>query len=213
MDLIRRNFDLKLAAVVIAVVLWFTFNYLTSSQAYSKTLEIPLALHNVAAGLVAQSGIEGVTVELTGPRSALERLVPGDFAAFIDCAGKSTGTLMLPVSVIGPESDKVRSVTPSAAIVVLDQFGYRRVPVVSSEGDQGSIATDIQPRSVTVAGGQTALSRVFAARVSIEDANATKLVTVTLKPMPVDAHLTPVGGLTVTPSTVRVAIEPRKEHG
>ncbi len=212
MDWIRRNFDLKVAAVVIAVVLWFTFNYLTASQAYSKTLEIPLSLHNVAAGLVATSGIQSVTVELTGPRSALEQLGPGDFSAFVDCAAKSPGTLMLPVSVVGPQSDKVRSVTPSAAIVVLDQFGYRRVPVVSSESAQNGIATDIEPRSVIVAGAQTALSRVFAARVSIEDATATRPVTVTLKPMPVDAHLDPVAGLTVAPASVRVAIVPRKEH-
>jgi YbbR domain-containing protein len=213
MDLIRRNFDLKLSAVVIAVILWFTFNYLTSSQAYSKTLEIPLALHNVAAGLVATSGIESVTVELTGPRSALERLGPEDFSAFVDCSAKSQGTQMLTVSVVGPESDKVRSVTPSAAIVVLDQFGYRRVPVVSSEGAQNGIATDIEPRSVVVAGGQTALSRVFAARVSIEDTSATRPIIVTLKPMPVDARLNPVEGLTVAPASVRVAIVPRKEHG
>jgi YbbR domain-containing protein len=213
MDLIRRNFGLKVAAVVIAVGLWFTFNYLTASQAYSTTLEVPVAVHGVAPGLVATSDVQKVTIELSGPRSVLEKLAPADFAAYLDCAGKDAGTLSLNVAVAGPESDKIRSVSPAAAIVVLDRFGYRRVPVISEDNGQSAIATSIEPKSVIVAGAETALAKVMVARVSIEGATATKPVTVTLRPVPVDVNFNPVPGVSVAPPTVHVAIVPHKAPG
>jgi hypothetical protein len=94
---------------------------------------------------------------------------------------------------------------------VLDRFGYRTVPVISSDTGQNSIATDIQPRSVTGTGGETTLARVLAARVSIEDASTNKPVVVMLKPVPVDADFAAVPGVSVAPPTVRVSILPRKE--
>jgi len=211
--LIRRNFGLKVASVVIAIGLWFTFNYLTESQAYSTTLELPLALHGVSAGLVAESNVQTVTVELAGPRSVLEKLVPEDFAAYVDCSGKDAGTQSLGISVDGPENDKIRSVSPATAVVVLDRFGYRTVPVVSSDADLGAVAMDIEPKTVVITGGETALAHVVAARVSIEGASASKPVTVTVKPVAVDADFAIVAGVAVAPPTVRVAIVPRREHG
>ncbi len=212
MDLIRRNFGLKVASVVIAIGLWFTFNYLSASQAYSTTLQVPLSLHGVSPGLVATSNVDVVTVELAGPRSVLERLTPTDFAAYVDCSGKDAGTMSLGVSVAGPESDKIRSLSPASAIVVLDRFGYRTVPVISSDTGVGAVAVDIEPKSVLVTGGETTLARVMAARVSIEGASASKPVTVTLKPVAVDADFAAVAGVTVVPPSVHVAIVPRKEH-
>lgn len=209
MGLIRRNFGLKVAALLIAVGLWLTFNYLTAPQAYSTTLQLPLALRGVNAGLVAQSDVQNVTVELAGRRSVLEKLAPSDFAAYVDASGKDSGTFSFAVSVAGPESDKIRSVSPQAAIVVLDRFGYRTVPVIASDSIQGAIATSIDPRSVTVAGAESVLARVVAARVGVETATATRPLTVVMRPVAVDAGFSPVAGVTVAPPTVRVSLVPR----
>jgi YbbR domain-containing protein len=213
MDLIRRNFGLKVLAVVIAVGLWFAFNYLTASQTYSTTLQIPVVLHGVAPGLVATTTTQDVTIQLSGPRSVLEKLAPSDFAAYLDCTGKEAGMLSLNIAVAGPESDKIRSVSPSAAIVVLDRYGYRTVPVIAADNGQSVIATNIEPKSVIVAGAETALAKVMAVRVSIEDTTATKPVTVTIRPVPVDVNFVPVPGVSVAPPTVRVAIMPHKAPG
>lgn len=208
MDLIRRNFGLKVASLLIAIGLWFMFNYLSSSQAYSTTLEVPLTLHGIGPSLVATSALTTVKVELAGPRSVVDGLEPADFAAFVDCTGKQPGVQSLDVTVIGPQGDKVRSVTPPSAIVSIDRFGYRTVPVVSSGGED-LVATDITPRSVVVSGGETILSRVTAVRVSLEGASTSKPVVVMLKPIPVDADFSPVNGPVVAPPTVRVAIAPK----
>lgn len=210
MDWIRRNFGLKVVAVVAAIVLWFTFNYLSASQTFTKTLEVPLALHGVSGGLVASTGTQEVTVELAGARSALETLVPEDFVAYLDCSGKHAGTFALSVSVVGPETDKPLSVTPATAVVVLDQYAYRRVPVIADDSNGSTVAAQIDPKTLVVAGGQAAVSRVFAAQVSIATASVSKPITVTVKPVPVDVHLVAVNGVTVAPASVRVAIAPGK---
>lgn len=210
MDWIRRNFGLRITAVIVAVGLWFTFNYLSSSTADTKTLELPLAIRGVSSGLVAQSTVQTVTIDLAGSRPVLANLSPTDFSAFVDCSGKMAGTMSLGVTVVGPDSDKlVRSVSPATSIVVLEQYGYRRVPVISDDSVQNTVVTGTEPKSVLVTGGETTVARVMAARVSVDASSANRALVVTLKAVPVDVHLDPVDGVTLAPSTVRVAISPK----
>jgi hypothetical protein len=76
----RRDLGLKFAAVIIAIVLWFTFNYLTTGEAtYSKTLVLPVAVQHIASGLVATVNVHQVTIELAGARPKLEGLTPDSF--------------------------------------------------------------------------------------------------------------------------------------
>lgn len=213
MDWIRRNFGLKVIAVVAAIVLWFTFNYLSAAQTFTKTLEVPLALHGISSGLVATTATHEVTVELAGARSALENLVPENFVAYVDCSGKHAGTYGLSVSVVGSDTDKPVSVTPATAVVVLDAYAYRRVPVIADDSSGAIVTAEIDPKTLVVAGGQTAVSRVFAAQVSIATAAVTKPVIVTVKAVPVDVRLVAVGGVTLAPASVRVAISPRRLRG
>ena len=210
MDLIRRNFGLKAGALLIAVGLWFTFNYLTASQSYSTTLQVPLVVRGVSPNLVATTAVKDVSVELSGPRSAVEKLVPDDFAAYVDCSGKDPGVQSLSVAVQGPEGDKITSISPASAIVALDRFGYRRVPVISSDSAQSAMATSVEPTSVVISGPEAVLARVMGARVNIEGASTTTPVTITVKPVAVDAAFGAVAGVTIAPPTVRVAIAPRK---
>jgi YbbR domain-containing protein len=210
MDWIKRNFGLRLIALAAAVVLWFTFNYESGSQAYTKTLDVPLALHGVGSGLVAATLTQNVTVELTGTRAALDALVPDDFIAYVDCGGKRAGTVDLNVSVVGPQTDKPLSVSPATAIVVLERYEYRRVPVIPDASESTATVVRVDPMTVVVAGGQTAVSRVFAAEVSVATAGVTKPVTVTLKAAPVDMRLNAVGDVAVAPANVKVTLAPRK---
>jgi hypothetical protein len=76
-DSIRRNFGLKATAVVIAVVLWFTFNYFSVIHAgYSKTLEVPLGVRGVASNLIASTPVQRVAIELSGARPDIDAVTP-----------------------------------------------------------------------------------------------------------------------------------------
>lgn len=209
MDLIRRNFGLKVAALLTAIILWFTFNYLSAGPSYNKTIELPLTLRGVATGMVASTNIHMTSVELTGPRSQLEQWTPDGFTAYVDCAGKHEGTYALNITVTGADADKIVSVTPRAVVVLLDRYTFRRVPVVINT-NEGVRLSDFEPRTVIVAGGASDVSRVIAVQASIDTDPGPSRTLLTLKPVAVDARLLPINGLTVAPASIRVAVLQRR---
>src|SRR5450755_1605706 len=116
LEAISRNFGLKTVAVVIGVILWFTFNYLTAGETkYSKTLVVPVSVQHVSSGLVASTNVRQVTIELSGSRTRLDGLAPDDFTAFVDGSGKAPGTYALEISLRGDGTDTIKSVTPASA--------------------------------------------------------------------------------------------------
>ena len=209
---IKRNFGLKLTALLIALLLWFTFNYLGAAQSpYTKTIELPLGIHQVASGLVASVSAHTVSVELAGARTQLDALTPAGVDAFIDCTGKTAGTYSLTVNVVAPEGDKVKSVTPPHAIVVIDAYAYRKVPVVARESRGGPLpAARVEPDTITVAGAQSAVARVVAAEVTVPVHAARQALAAEVKPVPMDGSLAPIAGLASEPPIVRVTIPARR---
>jgi len=210
LDAINRNLGLKAAAVVIGVVLWFTFNYLSAGETkYSKTLVVPVTVQHVSAGLVAGANIKQVTIELAGPRAKLDGLTPDDFAAFVDATAKGPGTYSLDISLRGDGADSVKSITPAGANLVLDRYGYRTVPVVL-QGVTADLADfnrpTISPATVTVAGAQSTVAQVVAAQVTLAYPATKSTVVMELRPVAVDAQLLPVAGVTVDPPVVRATI-------
>jgi YbbR domain-containing protein len=212
LDSISRNLGLKAAAVLIGFILWFTFNYLTAGESkYAKTLVVPVTVQHIASGLVAATTIRQVTIELSGSRTKLDGLTPDDFTAFVDGSGKGPGTYALDVSLRGDGTDVVKSVTPAAATLVLDRYGYRRVPVVMQDiGAIDGARVDVAPQTVVVAGAQSAVAQVILAQVTLAYPADNKVVMMELRPIAVNAQLVPVSGVTVDPPLVRATVSAAK---
>src|SRR5579863_5866305 len=213
-DSVRRNFGLKVTAVVVAVVLWFTFNLVgTSHNVFSKTLELPVAVHGIASGFVAMPQVDHVTVELEGPRPDVESETAAELAAYVDCAGRGTGVVTLPVSVAGRDADRIMTVTPDQTVVVIDRYAYRTVPVAIRGADGGALADAMAaPAQVQVAGAASAVARVIGAEALLPETRALPAGFVAeLKATPVDARLQPVDGATAV-GIVRVTSTATKER-
>jgi len=199
-DSVRRNFGLKMTAVIVSIVLWFTFNFFsTTHDAYSKTLELPLGVHGVASGLVASTQIDRVSVELAGPRPDVDSVTPADLASFVDCAGKQPGVYSVAINVIGRDADKIKTVMPDQAILVVDRYAYRTVPVIARDA-RGKTLTNatLAPATIQVTGGETAISRVVAAEVSVPEPGSLPAgFAAEMKPDPVDAKMLRVAGVNV----------------
>ncbi len=210
-DAFRRDLGLKFVAVVIAIVLWFTFNYSTTGETtYSKTLVLPVAVQHIAPGLVATVNVHEVTIELAGPRPKLDGLTPDDFTAFVDATGKGIGTYALEISTRGVATDSIRSITPGSAELILDHYGYRIVPVVVRDvAGSPDIQADLEPPTVTVAGATTAVASVVAVQTTVALPGPNQSTVIEVRPVPVDAQLTPVAGVTIDPPLVRATIRVR----
>jgi YbbR domain-containing protein len=199
-DSVRRNFGLKVTAVIVSVVLWFTFNYFgTTHDVYSKTLELPLTVHGVSSGLVASAQFQRASVELAGPRADLDSVTAADLAAFVDCTGKQPGVYALAVNVVGRNADKVKSVTPAQVVVGVDRYAFRSVPVVARDSGGGPLSNaSIAPLTIEVAGGESAVASVVAAEVSVPEPRALPAgFAAEMKPQPVDAKMQTVAGVNV----------------
>lgn len=198
-DLVSRNFGLKATAGVVAVVLWFTFNYFGATHAgYSKTIETPLVVRGVSSGLIASTSVERVSVELSGSRPEIDAVAPADLSSYVDCAGKQAGVYSLTVNVIGQNADKVKTVQPGQAIVAIDRYAFRTVPVVVRDAQGGPLANaTVMPATIQVAGAQSAVAQVVAAELNVAEPRALPMgYSAELKPVPVDAKMETVGGVT-----------------
>lgn len=197
MDLIRRNFGLKVTAFAIAIALWFTFNYLTTTQdVYTKTLEVPVVIRGVASGLVAATTVDKTSVELGGSRSDLAAVTPADLVAYVDCGGRGAGAYDLTVAVAGPSADTIKAVEPSEAIVTVDRYAYRIVPVVARDETGAQLNNAVlAPRTIEVAGAQSAVAHVVAAEIEVPEPHALPVgFAAEMKPTPIDDRLAPVSG-------------------
>jgi YbbR domain-containing protein len=213
MDLIRRNFGLKVTSVVIAVALWFTFNYLSASQdVYTKTLDLNVSVRGVASGLIATTAVDRATVELSGIRADVDAVKSTDLDAFVDCSGKSAGAYSLNIAVVGRDADKVKAVDPPQAVVSIDRFAFRTVPVVARDATGGELANAVlAPSSIQVTGAQTAVAQVVAAEVSVPEPRSLPMgFAADMKPVPVDEHMQPVTGASAL-GVVSITGPPKQE--
>ena len=199
-DSVRRNFGLKVTAVVVSVALWFTLNYFGSSQdVFSKTLELPLAVHGLAAGFVATPQVDTIRVDLSGPRPDVESATASDLAAYVDGTGRTAGVYSLTVNVVGRDADKVKVITPDQAVVSIDRYAFRSVPVLA-RGAGGTLLANalLSPSTIEVAGGAAAVAKVVAVQVVVPEPGALPAgFSAVMKPDPIDGSLQVVHGVSV----------------
>lgn len=87
----------------------------------AKSVDVPVAVQGLAAGLTARLQPETVRVLLNGPRPVLEALDPSDVSAVIDLSGAPTGAQTLAPTVQPPAGVRVRSVQPARVEVVVSR--------------------------------------------------------------------------------------------
>jgi YbbR domain-containing protein len=206
-----RNWPLKLAAIVVATVLYAWLVVAQDSSVYPGP--IPISIVNQPAKTVVINEIRDVEqVRYIAPAD-LGRLTASDFRATVDLSDvKPDGNpanVTVNVQPIDPRVT-ILEVRPRTIQVVLDQSVSSTVPVVVDRGtpppglDIGE--TTVQPAAVTVTGPSSAVNRVVGARASVPiDASGIDIdrdVEVT----PVDAAGEIVSGVEVEPSSVHVTI-------
>jgi YbbR domain-containing protein len=199
-DSVRRNFGLKVTAVVVSVALWFTLNYFGGSQdVFTKTLELPLAVHGLSAGLVATPQIDTVSVDLAGPRPDVEGATASDLAAYVDCSGRQSGVYSLAVNVVGRDADKIKVVTPDQAVVLVDRYAFRSVPVLA-RGAGGSLLANavLSPATIEIAGGASLVAKVVAVEVVVPEPGSLPAgFSAVMKPDAIDGAMQRVHGISV----------------
>jgi YbbR domain-containing protein len=208
---VTRNWPLKLAAIVVATLLYA--GLVLSQDSDVVTGRIAIVPENQPDGTVLMNALREVEAIRYIAPADLGRLRPDDFRVTVDLRGvKAEGepeTVRVDVQPLDPRVTIVE-VTPRSIQVVLDAYVQRTVPIRVDRGnppaelDVGE--TRVDPASATVSGPASVVGRVdhLAASVTIDPSGLD--VDREVEPVPVDANGEVLTGIDVEPSSVRVTI-------
>jgi YbbR domain-containing protein len=192
-----RNLGLKIAALGLGTLLWFTI----SGQQVERTVSrVPVVYRNVPTGLQITGDLtEAVTVHVRGSENQISRLQTDEVSAVVDLSDAASGqrsTFPLRTDQIAvPAGVEVMWVDPAEVTLTLEAAGTAAMPIepaVDGQPARGFAISTIQvdPASVTLAGPQSRLRAATAATTEpVSVAGATATVTAVVNVSPMDAEL------------------------
>jgi YbbR domain-containing protein len=192
-----RNVGLKVAALLLGTLLWFT----VSGQQVERTVSrVPVVYRNVPDGLQITGDLtEAVTVHVRGSESQISRLQTDEVSTVVDLSDAEAGqrsTFPLRTDQIAvPAGVEVIWVDPAEVTLTLEPAGTAVLPVkpvIDGQPAPGYIVSEVavEPAAVVLAGPRSRLRTAAAATtdpVGIAGAKATVTALVAVSPM--DAEL------------------------
>ena len=214
-DLLLNNITLKVMALIFAVVLWF---FVVGEKGTEIGFLVPLELKGIPEGFVITNEVKNlVEVRLSGPRTLLTSLSPGEMRISIDLSkahrGRNTFRI-LPDRIRVPRGIKVTGVRPDSITIVLERLVTTNVPVkpnLVGRPAQGFVVkgVSVEPNEVSVTGIRRSLRRIRiigTAPVSIEGVRESFVREVPLE-------LTHLDVTEVDPDTVKLKVDIRRTSG
>lgn len=159
---VRRNFMLKVLAVVAAFCVWLFVN--AGARDTESALQVPLELRNIPPGLMITSPrVDFIDLRASGPRTLLSRIDRTKLLIPLDLAGVRPGPAVFGISTETlnlPRGVKIVRITPSQVTIDLARIDRRTVPVrldLKAEAGEGLTvsATKISPQAVEVVGPES----------------------------------------------------------
>jgi hypothetical protein len=120
-EIIRKNFGLKVLSFALALVGWAYFRYANNPilAARSQQFSIPIVAVNLPAGYVAAYGEKEALITVSARRGRPEAS-PDDVKAVLDLSGKQAGAYNVPVQLIAPDVT-VQSLSPATVSLSIER--------------------------------------------------------------------------------------------
>lgn len=212
MQIIRRNFVLKLLALAIAVVGWAYFRFATNPvipERFDQQISVPIVAANLPDGYVAHFTEKEAVVTIAIKRGA-PPVKPDEIKAVLDLSNRTTGVYNIPLQLVAPTL-VVQSLSPASVSLTIEQIESRAFPVVVhyvGAGQRSVVVGSVrlQPSSVTVHGPTGALGEVSTLRIDVPIPGAPGSFDEMMRPRAVDSFGHEIPGLDVAPDLVRARI-------
>ncbi len=211
-----RDFPLKAAAAIVAVVLWAV---VAQSAPREVTVafdgRVPVERPEVPAGVVLRGQLGDVGVRLRGPEGVADRVALADLKASVDLSGVDPARpepQEAPVRVAATDPRvKVLEVVPPTIAVRLERITSRQVAIQARLGNEpakGTVAGDATfvPAEVTLTGAESVVAAVAAVYADVRFGDTAVDVIQSVQPTAVDASGQVVSGVAFDPAAVRVSI-------
>jgi len=129
-----RNAGLKVAALGLGAILWFT----VSGEEVERSLQVPLAFRNLSEGMALMDRPAAVDIRVRGGATEIMGLQSTDIAVIADLVGRESGEVVILLradQVAAPSGVEVTQITPSSVTVMLEPERTLNVPVdVTTQG-------------------------------------------------------------------------------
>ncbi len=176
-----RNVGLKIAALALGSLLWYT----VSGHRIERRLPVPVYYSNVPAPLqLTGDQMDTVNVHVRGDENLVAGLTDGRLQVVVDLGDARSGTNIIPLrvdDVTAPSGVDVVMIDPGTVTVTLERTGQVDVPVsptVDGQPAPGYVAgaPKVEPAVVTVAGPESRLNQpisVITERVTLDGRTGT----------------------------------------
>ncbi|MCD6525833.1 MAG: YbbR-like domain-containing protein [Desulfuromonas sp.] len=166
LQMIVRNWHLKLLSLVFALLLWL---FVTGEQKAEVGHTVPLELKNLPVGLIVANEVPSlVDLRISGPRTLLSNLRPSALSMSVDLRGLEPGLTTfkrLDENLNIPSALKVVRLSPSYVEVKLERIRRKSVPVdvvVSGVPESGAhvVSIAVSPDAVVIEGAESEVKNV-----------------------------------------------------
>lgn len=165
-DLWSKEWLIKFISLCLAVLLWY---FVGGEDVVEKNITVPIEVINLPSDLIISNKYKrDVDVTVRGPRSLIGEMNKSQEARQIDLSKAAPGTRVEEISVSSipiSRGVEVLRVQPSSIILSLDKLIKKEIPinaVTTGTVMLGYVLEDLQidPRTISITGPQTILSRV-----------------------------------------------------
>jgi YbbR domain-containing protein len=200
-QIIRKNFGLKVLSLALAIVGWAYFRYAANpvlAARFDQQFSVPIVTANLPVGYIARFADKEAVVTVTSRRGE-PAVKPDEIKAVLDLYGKTAGVYNMPVELVAPN-------------VTIEKIDRRGFPLAFHylSPQQTSVVVEnaqLMPAQVSVQGPGDALSQVTAIRVDVTVPQSPESIDEMVRPVPVDANGAEVGELEVSPDLIRVRVD------
>jgi YbbR domain-containing protein len=121
-QIIRKNFGLKVISLALAIVGWAYFRYSSNpvlAARFDQQFSIPIATANLPDGYAAHFAEREALITVVNHRGE-PSVNPADIKAQLDLYGKGPGTYAVPVELLAPNV-VVQSLSPASVSVTIER--------------------------------------------------------------------------------------------
>ena len=187
-NLIFKNFGLKIASILLAIILWI---FASSRGQSEKYIDLPLEFGNMPSGLeLVESSDKFISLHIKGPERTIKNIKAQDIRAYIDLGKAKKGESIYYVTrdnIQVPNSITILNISPSSIKIITEKTATKTVevtPVLTGELDKGYKVHNITvvPENIEIEGIESEVSKIRKLKTeSLDITGARKTFTQELK--------------------------------